>query len=127
MCTATKERAPIRAAKAKLPTPPKGCLSSVQVERWFIATARAAEASAKLVIDRMTATFDAVTEKSSNKTKGPTAPAHDFHDEIAIAKHRDTAIKAMRAATELALRREDDELVSNKDAEIAARGRGATN
>lgn len=76
--------------KLELPDPPKGCISSDQREAWFTKLADAALADAARVKKRK---------------------AKDWHDEIAIKGHRETAIKAMRAAGELGGRREDFEIV----------------
>jgi hypothetical protein len=91
--------------EAELPTPPDKCFSSEAIERWFTTLAVAARESARRVAKR---------EK------------RDFHDESAIAKHRETAIKAMRAAGELALRREDEALVRARERRIRDRARGAS-
>lgn len=82
--------------------PPKGCMSSQALEAWFVTLARKAA--------------DAADE----------VDVSDFHGEGAIAKHRDNAIKAMRAATDLALRREDEELVRRRARFIRDRQRGAS-
>lgn len=85
--------------------PPRGCKGQDELERWFVAVALAAERSASRVA----------------RLKGK-----DFHDESSIAKHRDNAIKAMRAAGELALRREDTALVNAREKRIRDRARGAS-
>lgn len=104
---------PIKLAREQLPKPPKGCLSTTAIEAWFVALAKDALKSADDVEERanekhgqgiLVATGEAVT-----------VLLRDFHDETAIAKHRELAIKAMRAANELATRREDDEIVDIRD------------
>ena len=92
-----------------LSAPPAGCMSAQQLEQWFVAIGKAAEASA------------AAIEQPARPPKGRRKPRKrrlNFHDHGAIAKHRENAIKAMRAAAELALRREK---------RIVERQRGATN
>lgn len=104
---------------APLPKPPAGCKSPVQIERWFVSLAEAAQRSAAAV--GLTTTFDA---SKNRKTK--TRRELDFHDHSAIAKHRDNALKFMRAATELALRRDDNALVVAREKRIRDRQRGAS-
>lgn len=111
--------APIKLAREQLPPPPKGCMSTVQIEAWFTALAKNAAASAELVEKRAERKVRAIIIETGEETE---VEARDFHDEGAIAKHREIAIKAMRAANELAARREDDELVDIRD----ERNRGAS-
>lgn len=101
---AGEPRTSIAATKDPVAPPPKGCLSAVQLEAWFVALGRAAVASAGTVTKRKRLTF---------------------HDHSSIAKHRDNAIKAMRAALELAQRREDDAIVEAREAAMLGRDRGA--
>ncbi len=91
---------------APLPKPPKGCKSSVELERWFteLAIAAAKSATALARIPRRKRDFD----------------------ETGMAKHRDVAIKAMRAAGELALRRDDKALVDAREKRIRDRQRGVS-
>jgi hypothetical protein len=84
-----------------LPVPPPGCMNSNEVEAWFIAIARAARRSAR-----------SVAGKGVRSNEGE------------IAKHRDTAIKAMRAASEFTLRRENEHLVRAREKRIMDRSRG---
>jgi hypothetical protein len=135
-CTKTRRAMP-KAEKVDLPEPPKGCMSSVQIERWFVEMAESSRASA----ERIEAAYKQPkpppppTPPTKPTKKGAAAkPAEpevaavfrDFHDEAAIANHRDRAIKAMRAATELATRREDDWIVDRRDEVLAGRERGAS-
>lgn len=127
-CATDKDRAPIKASKDPLPRPPAGCMSSVQLERWFTALAKRSLESAELVAKAYP--LDAASVAGAIVVVDASDPlAHkihvrDFHDEGAISKHRDNAIKAMRAAAELALRREDDHYVDAKHERIDARGKG---
>jgi hypothetical protein len=101
-----------------LAPPPEGCLSAEQLERWFVAIAGAALASVDTI------------EKPRPPARGKKKPRQrrlNFHDHAAIAKHRKNAIEAMRSAAELALRREDDELVRQREKRILERQRGASN
>lgn len=92
---------------APLPKPPKGCKSLVQLEHWFTELAIAAAKSA--------ASLARIPRRK-----------RDFHDESGMAKHRDVAIKAMRAAGELALRRDDKALVDAREKRIRDRQRGVS-
>ncbi len=83
----------------ELPLPPKGCLSSVDRERWYTALADASIADAMRVL-----------------SSGDEA---DFHTEANITAHRNVAIKAQRAAGELGNRREDQALVESRKRENA--------
>jgi hypothetical protein len=127
-----------KAAKEPLPAPPKGCMSSVELERWFTELAKESAARAAAIAE-YTKPKPAAKEKASrgkviydatakSKAKAPVAIAtdFDFHLEAAICNHRDRAIKAMRAATELATRREDDDIVDRRDDRMAGRERGAS-
>jgi hypothetical protein len=82
-----------------LPDPPVGCLSSEQRERWFTELAEVALGDANRLSDLATAKPQDV----------------DFHVESNITKHREVAIKAARAATDLALRREDEHITAARD------------
>jgi hypothetical protein len=84
---------------------PTGCMDSLALERWFVAVAKSGIVAANRV--------------SKLKHK-------DFHDEGSIAKHRETAIKAMRAAAELTGRREDADLVRAREKRIRDRAKGAS-
>jgi len=142
-CTAARRAMP-KPEKAELPVPPKGCKTSIEIERWFTELAEASLASAV----RIEAAYNMPKPKPPKPPPKPTkqgrgkksapAPAEepatataiigrDFHDEAAIANHRDRAIKAMRAATELATRREDDWIVDRRDELMAASERGESN
>jgi hypothetical protein len=77
-------------AKLKLPEPPPGCRSAADREAWFVKLADETLAD----VARMSA-----------------LDSEDWHVEVAIKSHRDTAIKAMRAAQELGAKREEAELV----------------
>jgi hypothetical protein len=138
-----------RVAKEPLPKPPKGCMSTVEIERWFTDLARDSAARAVAIaayskprraskddakVAGGTVIFDATAKgkrKAKGKTKGKAAkaelvvPDFDFHLEASIANHRDRAIKAMRAACDLATRREDDAIVDARDERMAGRERGA--
>lgn len=136
-----------KVAKEPLPEAPKGCMSSVEIERWFTELAKECAARATAIagytkpkpVEKTEAKtsggkviFDA-TAKSKGKTKkkpekpaDEVVPEFDFHLEASIANHRDRAIKAMRAACELATRREDDAIVDARDDRMAGRERGAS-
>lgn len=100
-------------------------MSSVQLERWFVALAKQSAAAA----DGLDAAYplpDPETGKSAaivvvDVTAGVTVNLRDFHTEGAIVKHREIAIRAMRAATELAREREDQHLVEERDRELVER------
>jgi hypothetical protein len=112
--------APIKLARAQLPKPPKGCKSMTEIEAWFVSLAEEARTSASDVERRAS---DKLTEGVVVATgEVVEVLTRDFHDEAAIAKHRENAIKAMRAAADFASRREDDELVDIRD----ERNRGAS-
>lgn len=119
-----------RQPKEPLPEPPAGCMSTVQIERWFVDLAKASAARAAAIEDVVPIKLPA---KPSKKKRGKANAKsegnrfRDFHDETAIANHRDRAIKAMRAACELAARREDDAIVDARDERLSAQQRGAAN
>jgi hypothetical protein len=113
--------------------PPKGCRSLEQHERWFVALANAALASAHEL---------AKLKRRPPATKKPKKPAievvdinepekidlwdlRDFHDEAAIAKHREVALKANRAAAVLAQRRTDEVQVNEREKRIRDRARAS--
>lgn len=117
-------------AAVDLAKPPSGCMSSVQLERWFTALAKRSAAAA----DRL-ASLAVQSEKWAEKHRPPapevvfppeeqgnaavpTIPAalyFDFHLESNQAKHRDVSIKAARAAAQLALLREDAHTVVERE------------
>jgi hypothetical protein len=103
---------PIRLAREQLPPPPKGCLSTVAIERWYVELAKESAASASDVEQRANAKGKGILVETGEEIE---VLVRNFHDETAIAKHREIAIKAMRAANELATRREDDEIVDIRD------------
>lgn len=111
--------APIKLAREQLPPPPKGCRSMTEIEAWFVSLADEARASAVDVETRANAKREGVLVTTGEVVE---VLVRDFHDEAAIAKHRENAIKAMRAAADFAARREDDELVDLRD----ERNRGAS-
>lgn len=113
-----------------LPKAPKGCKSSVTLERRFVAIA---EASRKDV-DRLgkqarelanQVLFDGSAVAGKPKAKPKKQATFDFHLERNMAAHRETEIKALRAATELALQREDAELVRLREKRLLELGAGA--
>lgn len=118
-CVSAERGLPIKLARDVLPKPPKGCMSAVQIEAWFTALAKESAQSAVNVEERADTLGKGVLIETGEEVEVVT---RDFHYEVAIAKHREVAIKAMRAANELANRREDDELVDIRD----ARNRGAS-
>lgn len=76
------------------PLPPKGCIDSHTREAWFTRVAN-----------------DALADVLRLQATGPSLDAEgetDWHTDVAIKQHRDTAIKAMRAAGELGVAREID-------------------
>jgi hypothetical protein len=88
-----------------LPAAPEGCLDSSQIERWFVTIAQAERRAAnRLANDRV----------------------HSASSGALICKHREVAIKAMRAAAEIALRREDEALVKAREKRIRDRMRKAS-
>jgi hypothetical protein len=108
---------------------PKGCRTVEEHERWFVALANAAQASANAL-----AKLRRLPKKKKKAkgievvdvTAGPVIEdLRDFHDEAAIAKHREVALKANRAAAGLAIRRTDDVLVNAREKRIQDRARGA--
>lgn len=88
-CQAGDPATVARESKRTAPKPPAGCRSVEQHERWFTTLADKALAD--------------VTRLGRSKKK-------DWHTEVAIKGHRDTAIKAARAAAELATAREEEAL-----------------
>ncbi len=105
-CEGDPGPAPLEVA-VKLPKPPRGCMSSEARERWYTALAESSLRSAA----KLTAS------KGTKK-----APEVDFHGEAAIRGHRETAIKAMRAASELGNQRETDAIVEARKREGARGG-----
>jgi hypothetical protein len=96
----------------KLPAPPKDCLTAAQREAWFIKLANKALDD----VDRLLKTLGLEPKRKASKKEPPAEPSEadldgDWHVEVAIKAHRDTAIKAMRAAQELGAAREEAELV----------------
>ena len=93
VCAGGDPAEPVTTAKAAAPKPPRGCRSIEQHEQWLT----------KLADDALRD----VARLRKAKTK-------DWHTEVAIKGHRDTAIKAARAATELAAVREDTQLLEDR-------------
>lgn len=123
---------------APLSKAPSGCMTTVQLERWYTALAKRSEKSAEAIRKRLETpapassaapivVFDATPAPEADAPAAAGAATGSFHDEIAIAKHRDTAIKAMRRAEVLAVRREDEEIVRRREKRQRKRDRGATN
>ena len=83
--------------------PPDGCMSSAQREAWYTALAEKCLANA----DEL------------ESAGGGDDPDGAWHKEVAIKSHRETAIKAMRAAGELGVERESDWLVAKRKREQA--------
>jgi hypothetical protein len=81
--------------------PPTGCITSADREAWYTKLANDAIASA-----------DALGSGED-----------DWHIDVAVKAHRDTAIKAMRAAGELGRAREDADLVEARRRANAKEGR----
>jgi hypothetical protein len=90
--------------KLKLPKPPKGCVSAAEREAWFV---KLANETLKDVA-RLAKGLTTAGGKSSDEDDST------WHTENAIKAHRDTAIKAMRAAHELGAAREEAELVEER-------------
>ena len=82
--------------------PPDGCMSCVEIERWLVAIAKQAAASADAIENPAPAPNTAKRKRAAR----PRKRRLDFHDHGAIAKHRENAIKAMRAAADFAAVRE---------------------
>lgn len=93
VCASGDRAEPTATKRAAAPKPPAGCRSIEQHERWLT----------KLADDALR------DVQRLRKTKGK-----DWHTEVAIKGHRDTAIKAARAATELAAIREDAHLLDDR-------------
>jgi hypothetical protein len=108
--------------------PPKGCRSLEQHERWFVKLADSAQVSANALAKlRRTPKKKA---KSAIEVVDANAPKEledlrDFHDEAAIAKHREVALKANRAAAVLAQRRTEEALVNAREKRIRDRARAS--
>jgi hypothetical protein len=98
----------------KLPKPPKGCYTAAQREAWFIDLANKTLKD----VDRL-----AKTLKPDAKREADAGEDGNWHTENAIKAHRDTAIKAMRAAQELGAAREEAELVEARRRANAAEAR----
>jgi hypothetical protein len=91
-----------------LPSPPDGCVTTEEIERALVA---AAWDLRKVAND--------LTRKSKGKNK--------IQALSVAAKYWDTALKALRAAADLALRREDEALVKAREKRIRDRARGTSN
>lgn len=91
-----------------VPEAPAGCMSSIERERWFSDLALAAAADAQRLAD------------GTKPVEGKAAEVN-FHAEANIVKHRELALKLGRAASDLALRREDEHIVAVRDKELEAR------
>jgi hypothetical protein len=131
-CTASKARTALRATKMPVPVAPKGCMSSVQLERWFVELAKKSAAAA----DEIAAAYP-VPKPAPKEGQGPIivvevgadgvrAQVRSFHEDVAIAKYNDVAIKSMRAAAALCARREDDDIVERRHRELVERDQGAS-
>lgn len=115
--------------------PPTGCMSTEQLERWFVALAKKSASDAEALAkayplpssDKKRRSEKAATIVVVDTTQGAIVGerVRNFHDDIAISKYRDVAIKAARAATELAERREDEDLVRRRGRWIRDRDKGA--
>lgn len=95
--------------RVPLQDPPSGCVNSEEREAWFTKVANDALADVVRLQEALTpvqATDGTVVEE-------------DWHAEIAIKGHRETAIKAMRAAGELGKQRETDHVVEVRKNEQA--------
>lgn len=97
--------------KVPLAPPPDGCVNSEGREAWFTRVANDALAD----VARLQETLGAATNEDGES-------AGDWHTENAIKGHRETAIKAMRAAGELGNARETDHLVAVRKNEQAGGG-----
>ena len=85
---------------------PEGCKTSAEREAWYTTLAEAALSDAAALIEQ----------------RGAGDPESAWHVEVAIKSHRETAIKAMRAAGELGAEREADWLVAQRKREQASGG-----
>jgi hypothetical protein len=113
--------------------PPKGCRSLEQHERWFVALANAALASAHELaklkrrppLPKKPKKKPAIEVVDANEAKAEIDlwDLRDFHDEAAIAKYREVALKANRAAAVLAQRRTDEVQVNEREKRIRDRAR----
>jgi len=95
--------------KVPLAPPPAGCVNSEGREAWFTKVANDALAD----VLRLQATLGMGSDDDEGGSGG------DWHTENAIKGHRETAIKAMRAAGELGATRETDHLVATRKSEQA--------
>lgn len=113
-----------------LPKAPKGCKSSITLERRFVAIAEASRKDVERLGKQARelanqVLFDGSAVAGKPKAKPKKQATFDFHLERNMAAHRETEIKALRAATELALQREDGELVRLREKRLLELGAGA--
>jgi hypothetical protein len=97
--------------------PPKGCMSTEAIERWYV------EQASDLTALRRQLTAPKKTRKVATGKKRQAEPVLDLHALNTVAKLSDAAIKCMRAAAELAARREDEDLVRQREQIERARER----
>lgn len=106
--------------KEPLPDPPKGCLSTLQIERELGAELIAMRRHARALLDGRT---NNARRKTKAKRKNPEAEAPlDPKTASAAAKLWDTYLKGARLLITLASRREDEEIVRRYQRREAARG-----
>lgn len=123
-----------------LSKPPKGCLSTVAVERELVRDARAIAALIKVMTPSEAALEAARKRSSSGARKKKTGSIEvidarftvelddgggDYHLVNAIAKLYDTRLKCLRSAAAAAARREDEEIVKRREKRLRAMRRGA--
>jgi hypothetical protein len=97
------------APQIELPAPPRGCMSTEQIERWHVQEAKG------VVNLRRKLTAKPARKKVATGKKAKGEPVLDLHAFNAAAKLQECAIKHMRAAAELASRREDEAIVKIRE------------
>lgn len=117
--------------KRTLPRPPKGCSTSAQHELWFTRLADKSFADAERLGKQAHALANPAADAQVLELNDETglleakaaAPTFDFHLERQMAAHRDVAIKARRVATQLAIAREDEDLVTSRERRLRDQAR----
>lgn len=127
-CRTDPGPAPSDAIDTPLSKPPKGCLSTVAVEREFVKDARALEALIHVMTPTAATLKAARAPRKLRRKKGGIEVVEvdelelelddgggDYHLVNAIAKLYDTRVKCLRAAAVCAGRREDEEIVRRRE------------
>ncbi len=119
------DRAPSRRPESvvdELARPPSGCFDSQQWERWFSKMAGVAERLA-LDIAREGAPSKKKKKLIAAGLDTPGVPKTP-REHTSCAKYLELAVKAASRASEMAIRREDEHLVREREKRILARDHG---